>query len=136
MLNSDKLHDMKERRIISTDKAPAPIGPYEQGVLVDSTLYISGQVALEAESGELKNASVQEEAQQVMKNVGYILKAAGMDYAHLVKCTIFLTNMESFPLVNETYGSFFEEGAPARECIEVSALPKGATVEVAAIAVE
>lgn len=126
---------MNERRIISTDKAPAPIGPYEQGILVKDTLYISGQIPLDVESGELKNANVKEEAHQVMENVGHILEEAGMSYEHLVKCTIFLTDMGSFPQVNEVYGSYFDAHAPARECIEVSALPKGATVEVAAIAV-
>lgn len=127
---------MRERKVISTQDAPSPIGPYEQGIQVDGTLYISGQVALDVESGELQDESAETEAHQVMKNVGAILEEAGMGYEHLVKCTIFLTDMRTFPRVNEVYGSYFEQMTPARECIEVSELPKGATVEVAAIAME
>ncbi|MFB6257610.1 MAG: Rid family detoxifying hydrolase [Flavobacteriales bacterium] len=127
---------MKDRRVISTDEAPQPIGPYEQAVGVNGTYYISGQVALEASSGTMKNENVEAETHQVMKNVGAILEKAGLNYEHLVKCTIFLTDLNSFSKVNEVYGRFFNEMTPARECIEVSKLPKGATVEIAAIAAE
>ena len=127
---------MKERRIISTDEAPSPIGPYEQAIGVEGTYYISGQVALDAVSGEMQNESVEAETHQVMKNVGAILNEAGLSYDHLIKCTIFLTELDSFSRVNEIYGSYFGEMTPARECIEVSKLPKGAKVEVAAIASE
>jgi 2-iminobutanoate/2-iminopropanoate deaminase len=127
---------MKERRIISTDRAPSPIGPYEQAIGVDGTYYISGQVALEPSSGELQNDSVEAETHQVMKNLGAILEEAGLSYEHLVKCTIFLTDLGEFGQVNEIYGSYFSELTPARECIELSGLPKGAKVEVAAIASE
>ncbi len=131
-----KKKPMQERRTISTNKAPAPIGPYEQAVGVAGTYYISGQVALDATSGEMQNENVEAETHQVMKNVGAILKEAGLDHDHLVKCTIFLTDLNSFSRVNEVYGTYFNEMTPARECIEVSKLPKGATVEVAAIAME
>ena len=125
---------MQERSIISTDRAPAPIGPYEQAIGVGGTYYISGQVPLDASSGEMQNESVEAEAHQVMKNIGAILEEAGLSYDQLIKCTIFLTDLSSFSKVNEVYGSYFSEMTPARECIEVSKLPKGATVEVAAIA--
>ncbi len=127
---------MKERRILSTEHAPSPIGPYEQAIGIEGTYYISGQVALDPSSGGLQNESVEAETHQVMKNLGAILQEAGLGYGHLVKCTIFLTDLSSFSRVNEVYGSYFDEMTPARECIEVSALPKGATVEVAAIASE
>lgn len=127
---------MKARSIVSTSNAPQPIGPYEQAIGVDGTYYISGQVALDPESGEMQNESLEAETHQVMKNVGAILQEAGLGYEHLVKCTIFLTDLSSFSRVNEVYGGYLSDGHSARECIEVSALPKGARVEVAAIAVE
>jgi 2-iminobutanoate/2-iminopropanoate deaminase len=127
---------MKARTVISTEHAPTPIGPYEQAIGVDGTYYISGQVALDPSSGEMQDDSLEAETHQVMKNVGAILQEAGLGYENLVKCTIFLTDLSSFSRVNEVYGSYLADTASARECIEVSALPKGARVEVAAIAAE
>jgi 2-iminobutanoate/2-iminopropanoate deaminase len=123
------------KQIIHTPKAPAPIGPYSQAVLLNDTLYISGQVCIDAETGGLKNGSVQEEARQVMHNLKVILEAAGMSFNHVVKSTIFLTDMHRFGEVNEVYGSFFETDFPARETVQVSALPKFVNVEISMIAV-
>jgi 2-iminobutanoate/2-iminopropanoate deaminase len=124
------------KQIINTPAAPAPIGPYNQAVLVNDTLYISGQVCLDAETGGLKNSSVQEEARQVMRNLKAILTEAGMDFSHVVKTTIFLTDMNRFGEVNDVYGSFFESDFPARETVQVSALPKFVNVEISMIAVK
>jgi 2-iminobutanoate/2-iminopropanoate deaminase len=124
------------KQIINTPAAPAPIGPYNQAILVNNTLYISGQVCLDAETGGLKNSSVQEETRQVMQNLKAILTEAGMNFSHVVKTTIFLTDMNRFGEVNEVYGSFFENDFPARETVQVSALPKFVNVEISMIAVK
>jgi 2-iminobutanoate/2-iminopropanoate deaminase len=124
------------KHIINTTSAPAPIGPYNQAILVNDTLYISGQVCIDTETGGLKNGSVQEEARQVMHNLKAILTEAGMTFANVVKTTIFLTDMNRFGEVNEVYGSFFEGDFPARETVQVSALPKFVNVEISMIAVK
>jgi 2-iminobutanoate/2-iminopropanoate deaminase len=124
------------KQIINTTSAPAPIGPYSQAILVNDTLYISGQVCIDAETGGLKNGSVQEEARQVMHNLKAILTEAGMTFNNVVKTTIFLTDMNRFGEVNEVYGSFFEGDFPARETVQVSALPKFVNVEISMIAVK
>ena len=124
------------KQIINTPKAPAPIGPYNQAVQVNDTLYISGQVCIDAETGGLKNSSVQEEARQVMHNLKAILTEAGMDFSNVVKTTIFLTDMNRFGEVNDVYHSFFEGDFPARETVQVSALPKFVNVEISMIAVK
>jgi 2-iminobutanoate/2-iminopropanoate deaminase len=122
------------KQIINTTAAPAPIGPYNQAVLVNDTLYISGQVCLDAETGSLKNGSIQEETRQVMHNLKAILEAAGMGFGHVIKTTIFLTDMHRFGEVNEVYSGFFETDFPARETVQVSALPKFVNVEISMIA--
>ena len=124
------------KQIINTAAAPAPIGPYNQAILVNDTLYISGQVCIDAQTGDLKNSSVQEETRQVMHNLKTILEAAGMSFGNVVKTTIFLTDMHRFGEVNEVYGSFFESDFPARETVQVSALPKFVNVEISMIAVK
>lgn len=124
------------KQIINTSKAPAPIGPYNQAVLVNDTLYISGQVCIDAETGALKNGSVQEEARQVMNNLKAILTEAGLGFRDVIKTTIFLTDMHRFAEVNEVYGSYFEGDFPARETVQVSALPKFVNVEISMIAVK
>ena len=124
------------KQIINTPKAPAPIGPYNQAIQVNDTLYISGQVCIDAETCSLKNSSVQEEARQVMHNLKAILTEAGMDFSHVVKTTIFLTDMNRFSEVNDVYHSFFEGDFPARETVQVSALPKFVNVEISMIAVK
>lgn len=124
------------KTIIHTGEAPAPIGPYSQAVLSGNTLYVSGQIAIHPTTGELVQTSVEDEARQVMRNIGAILQAAGMDYSHIVKTTIFLMNMSDFAKVNEVYGSFFTSDFPARETVQVSGLPKGVNVEISVIAVK
>lgn len=122
-------------KIIKTKNAPAPIGPYNQAVEHNGTLYMSGQVAIDLETGKMDNADLQTETHRVMKNMGAVLEAAGMDYSNIVKCSIFLLDMSRFSEVNEVYGSYFKSNFPARETVQVSALPAGATVEISAIAV-
>jgi 2-iminobutanoate/2-iminopropanoate deaminase len=121
---------MTKKIILSTD-APAPIGPYSQAVEVQSTLYVSGQIALSAfESG----ASIEEETDQVMKNLGYILKEAGYSFEQVVKCSIFIQDMNHFGQINGVYGQYFTANPPARETVEVARLPKNVRVEISCIA--
>jgi 2-iminobutanoate/2-iminopropanoate deaminase len=121
--------------IIKTSEAPAPIGPYNQAVVHGDMVYISGQVALNPESGAMENANLAEETHRVMRNLGAVLKAAGSSYDQLIKCSIFILDMNEFKTINEVYGSFFKDHHPARETVEVSKLPAGARVEISAIAV-
>ena len=124
-----------EKQIIQTPNAPAPIGPYNQAVMANDTLYISGQVCIEPVSGNLKNRDIQEETHQVMQNLKAILSAAGMSFDHVVKSTIFITDMNRFSEINEIYGKYFSGDFPARETVQVSALPKFVNVEISMIAV-
>lgn len=124
-----------EKKIILSTSAPSPIGPYSQAVLIGNTLYCSGQIALDS-NGTFHNESVETETKQVMANVGHVLKASGMDYSNIVKTSIFLTNMDDFATVNTIYASYFTGDFPARETVQVSALPKGAKVEISVIAVK
>ena len=124
------------KTIIQTTKAPAPIGPYNQAILVDNTLFTSGQIALDPKTMELVNRDIEMETTQVMKNLCEVLKAAGMDFADVVKTTIFLNDMEDFAKVNEIYGCYFNhKNAPARETVQVAALPKNVRVEISFIAI-
>lgn len=125
-----------EKKVITTKNAPAPIGPYNQAILVNDTLYISGQICIEPASGNLKNKDLQEETNQVMQNLKSILQEAGMSFNNVVKTTIFLTDMNRFSEVNEIYGKYFNSDFPARETIQVSALPKFVNVEISMIAVK
>ena len=123
------------KQIINTQKAPAPIGPYNQAVKAGKLLFISGQIALKAESGELANADIIEETHQVMKNLKAILSEAGIDFNSVVKTTIFLSDMELFGQVNEIYGKYFDGDFPARETVAVKGLPKNVNVEISMIAI-
>ena len=123
------------KKIIYSENAPEPIGPYSQAVLAGDTLYLSGQIAIEKASGRIINDSIEKETSQVMTNLKEVLKIAGMDFANVVKCTIFLKDMNNFPKVNEIYGQYFTEHPPARETVEVSRLPKDVNVEISCIAV-
>jgi 2-iminobutanoate/2-iminopropanoate deaminase len=124
---------MKE--IINTNEAPAPIGPYNQAVKVGQMLFLSGQIALDAATGELVNATLTEETHQVMKNIQAVLSHAGSNMDKVIKCSIFLKDLGNFSAVNEIYGQYFTEGSePARECVEVSRLPKDVNVEISVIA--
>lgn len=124
------------KTIIQTNNAPAPIGPYSQAVLVDNILYVSGNIAINPENGELILETIEKETHQVMKNLGEILKAAGMDYPNIVKTSIFLKNMEQFAQVNEIYSQYFSKDFPARETVQVVMLPKDVNVEISVIAVK
>lgn len=124
------------KKIIYTENAPDPIGPYSQAVLSGDTLYVSGQIAIDPFSGSLIGDSIEQEATQVMENLGAILEAADMNFSNIVKCGIFLQDMNDFAAVNKIYGSYFsEEEAPARETVAVRTLPKSVNVEISAIAV-
>lgn len=122
------------KQIINTADAPSPIGPYNQAVLAGDTLYISGQICIDPKTGELKKKDVQEETHQVMRNLRAILEAAGMNFSHVIKTTIFITDMNRFSELNEVYGKYFEGDFPARETVQVSALPKFVNVEISMIA--
>lgn len=122
-----------DKKIILTEQAPKPIGPYSQAVMAGNILYCSGQIALDG-SGQLLTDSIEAETAQVMKNVGALLQAAGMDYSNIVKTSIFLTDMNDFAKVNAEYAKSFKSDFPARETVQVSALPKGAHVEISVIA--
>ena len=122
------------KTIINTPDAPAPIGPYNQAILSGNLLFISGQICLDPSSGKLKNKDIQEETHQVMHNLKTILSAAGMDFSNVVKTTIFITDMNRFSEMNEVYGKYFTSDFPARETVQVSALPKFVNVEISMIA--
>ncbi len=122
--------------IIETKNAPAPLGPYNQAVLKNDTLYASGQIALNIETGNLVTDNIRDETQQVMKNLKAVLTAAEMTFENVVKSTIFITDMNNFGDINSVYGSYFDEAiAPARETVQVAALPKYVNVEISVIAV-
>jgi 2-iminobutanoate/2-iminopropanoate deaminase len=122
------------KQIITTIKAPAPIGPYSQAVLAGNTLFISGQIAIDPQTSQLKFDSVQVETTQVMENLSAVLQEAGLTFENVVKSTIFLSDMSLFPEVNEIYGAYFTSNYPARETVAVAGLPKGANVEISVIA--
>lgn len=123
------------KKIIKTDSAPAPIGPYNQAVLAGQTLYVSGQIALDPETGALLKGSIEAETELVMKNLQAVLKAAGADFSKVVKSSIFVADMGQFSRINEVYGTYFEaDTAPARETVEVANLPKYVNVEISVIA--
>jgi 2-iminobutanoate/2-iminopropanoate deaminase len=123
-------------KIIFTPEAPAPIGPYSQAVLAGSTLYISGQISLDPDTGELINENITEETHAVMKNMEAVLRVAGFSFTDVVKCTIFIRDMGQFGTINEAYGQYFKSNPPARETVEVSKLPKNVNVEISCIAVK
>ncbi len=121
------------KKIIQTDKAPAAIGPYSQAVEVNKTLYISGQLPLDPSTMEMPG-SLEEQAEQVMKNTGAILREAGYDFQDVVKSTIFLADIKDFQKMNEVYGKYYQQDPPARSAYQVANLPKGAKIEIETIA--
>jgi len=132
-----------KKQIINTNNAPATIGPYNQAIKISNTdgsgqatLFISGQVCIDPSTGELRNKDLQEETHQVMHNLKAILQQAAMDFSNVVKTTIFLTDMNRFSELNEVYGKYFDSDFPARETVQVSALPKFVNVEISMIAVK
>lgn len=122
------------KTIINSNQAPAPIGPYNQAVLAGDLLFISGQIALVPGTSELDNASIRDEAHRVMKNLSAILSEAGIDFGHVVKTTIFLSDMGLFSEVNEVYASYFTGDFPARETVAVKGLPRNVNIEISMIA--
>lgn len=124
-----------DKSIVFSEKAPAPIGPYSQAVKAGNTLYVSGQIPIIAATGELITSDITKETDQVMRNMRAILNAADMDFSNVVKCSIFVTDMKDFSIVNAAYEKYFDNEPPARETVEVAALPKGVHVEISCIAV-
>ena len=122
------------KQIIETSNAPAPIGPYNQAIKTGNFLFVSGQVAIKPGTNDLANADIIEETHQVLQNMKAILAEAGMDFSHVVKTTIFLSDMTLFSQVNEIYAKYFDGNFPARETVAVKGLPKNANVEISAIA--
>jgi len=122
------------KKIINTKNAPAPIGPYSQAVAANGFLFLSGQVAINPATGELNQTSLQEETHQVMRNLNAVLLEAGYGFEHLLKVTIFLSDMSLFAEVNDIYGSYFSADFPARETVAVKGLPKGVNVEISGTA--
>lgn len=122
------------KKVISTPNAPAAIGPYSQAIEANGMIYLSGQIALHPNTGELEIENIETETHQVLKNMSAVLEAAGSDLSRVVKCSIFLSSMEFYSAVNKVYAEYFEENAPAREAVAVKTLPKGVNVEISAIA--
>lgn len=125
------------KQIINTNQAPAPIGPYNQAVLVNNTLYTSGQIAINPETGDLVTQTIEAETKQVMENLKAVLAAADMNFENVVKVSIFISDMKMFSNINQVYGQYFNETtAPARETVQVANLPKYVNVEISAIAIK
>ena len=124
------------KKIVNISDAPKPIAPYSQAVLADNTLYVSGQIGIDPYTGKLVEGGVSRQAERVMKNIRAILKEEDMDFSHVVKCSIFLSDMSLYKDVNEVYGSYFQADPPAREAIAAKGLPMGVDVEISCIAVK
>lgn len=119
---------------IATRNAPQAIGPYSQAIAVGETLYCSGQIPIDPATGNIESADVAVQARRVFENIKAVLAAAGLDFSDTVKTTVFLTDLNDFSVVNKTYGEYFDKPYPARSCVQVSALPKGAKIEVEVVA--
>lgn len=124
------------KEVVYSSNAPEPIGPYSQAIKAGNTLFVSGQIPIDSASGQLISGDIIAETHQVMKNLQAILQTAGMDFSNVVKCSIFLKDMNNFPKVNEAYGQYYKSKPPARETVEVSRLPKDVNVEISCIAVK
>lgn len=124
------------KEVVSSPDAPAAIGPYSQAIKVGNTLYCSGQIAINPETGELVNESIEAETKQVLENLGAVLREAGMDYSDVVRATVFMSDMENYKRINEVYGKYFTDNPPARAAVEVANLPKYVNVEISCIAVK
>ncbi|SFV31533.1 RidA family protein [Thermoflavifilum thermophilum] len=123
-----------EKTVLQTPHAPSPIGPYSQAIQANNLVFISGQIAIDPATDQMIKGDIVEETHRVMQNLKAILAAAGMDFQHVVKTTIFILDMQDFSAVNEVYGKYFQESFPARETVQVAGLPRGARVEIAMIA--
>lgn len=124
------------KKIIFTDKAPKPIGPYCQAVVADDFIFCAGQIATNPATGQLDTTNIENETKQVMENISAVLAAAGVKTDHIVKGTIYMTDLKNFKSINDVYGNYFKESPAAREAVQVAALPKGAHVEISVIAVK
>ena len=124
------------KSVVYSENAPEPIGPYSQAIQAGNMLFVSGQIAIQKSTGQLVLSNIEEETVQVMTNIRDILTAAGMDFSNVVKSSIFMKDMNNFPKINEVYGRYFKDNAPARESIEISRLPKDVNVEISCIAVK
>jgi 2-iminobutanoate/2-iminopropanoate deaminase len=133
-LEANRPNYIKMKQIINTGNAPAPIGPYSQAVLANGFLFLSGQIAINPATGELNQRSIKEETNQVMRNINAVLMEAGYGFEHIVKITIFLSDMGLFTEVNDIFASYFQKEFPARETVAVKGLPKGVNVEISATA--
>ncbi len=122
------------KKVIRTSNAPLPLGPYSQGIMTGDFLFISGQVGMDPVVNKLISDNIEDQIRQIMTNHKNILEVAGMDFSNVVRCTIFLVNLEDFPVVNQIYGQYFKENPPSRETVEVSRLPLNAQVEISMIA--
>ncbi|MCC6753455.1 MAG: RidA family protein [Saprospiraceae bacterium] len=123
------------KKIIFTPDAPKPIGPYSQAVQTGNLLFISGQIAIDPATGALRTATIEEETHRVLDNISAILRAAGMDFSHVLKCTVFVADMHQFNAINAVYATYFTDGnPPARELVQVSALPRFVNIEISCIA--
>lgn len=125
------------KKVIYSKLAPSPLGPYSQAILAKGTLYVSGQIGIDQSNGKFVSDSIENETHQVMKNIGYVLSEAGLSYEDVVKCNIFVRDMDDFVRINEVYATYFkEETAPARETVQVARLPKDVGIEISCIAIQ
>ena len=122
------------KRIIQTEQAPAAIGPYSQAIRIGDFLYTSGQIALDPESGIFLSGEIEEETEQTLKNISAILQAGGLNFENVIKTTVYLSDLNDFTRMNQVYEKYFSKNKPARACVQVAALPKGAKIEIDAIA--
>lgn len=121
-------------RIVNTDNAPAPVGPYNQCIVHNGVAYMSGQIAINPETNQLVMDDIETETHQVMKNIGALLQELGISYSDIIKCSIFISDMGQFDRINEVYASYFDAYAPARECVQVAVLPKNVNIEISVLA--
>lgn len=127
---------MSRRVRINTPDAPAAIGPYSQGVMVGDTLYCSGQIPIDPATGQLVEGGAEAETERVLENLGAVLRAAGLDYTNVVRCSVFLADMNDYARMNEVYARYFSEEPPAREAVQVAELPRSVSIEISCIAVK
>lgn len=126
---------MNAREVVNSPEAPSPVGPYNQAIKYNGVLYLSGQIAIDQQTGTLKMDTIEEETHQVLKNIGYVLKKAGIGYESIIKCSVFVSDINNYARINKVYAEYFnEDSAPARELVEVANLPKNVNIEISAIA--
>ena len=134
--NCTQKSDVWDKEIISSPNAPRAIGPYSQAVKVGNMLFCSGQIAIDPESGQLVNESIEAETRQVLENLGAVLREAGMDYSDVVRATVFMADINNYSKINKVYAEYFKEKPPARAAVQVASLPKNVGVEISCIAVK